>query len=270
MIRTGDVLIQPAERSEAATMAIVRSPALMFAAYGLLALFTVADIFSRGIIVSILYVVPLVVLAWAGYGSKLRQVALLMVVVVYAVFFGKWLMYARPDSSLFNFALVNRTFVALTICALAMLLKLRISTEYLRSDAELPETMQCEEDETDETLAVLLAVGMTAFIALADFLSPANYNLAILYLVPLFLCAWARRRRLLWGMLAVALVLTAVGFVCGPPTTSAETTLTRMIVNRTLAAFVLTLLAVLLHFQIGQRTAGWRLFDSRRQSGTSA
>ena len=153
---------------------------------------------------------------------------------------------------------------------LEMLLKLRISTDCLRNDVELSESLQHEEDETDETLAVLVGVGLMAIIALADFLSPANYNLAILYLVPLFLCAWTRSRRLLWGMLAVALVLTVVGFICGPPTTSTDTTMTRMIVNRTLAGFVLALLAVLLHFQIGHRNSGFRMFDSRRQPGASA
>ena len=30
---------------------------------------------------------------------------------------------------------------------------------------------------------------LTVMIALADFLAPANYNLAIFYMVPLFLCA---------------------------------------------------------------------------------
>ena len=152
---------------------------------------------------------------------------------------------------------------------LEVLLKLRVSTEHLRGDFELSEVLRHEEDETDETLAILLGAGLTTAIALADFLSPANYNLAILYMVPLFLCAWTRSRRLLWGMWAVALLLAVAGFVFGPPT-AAHTHIELMVENRVLAVVALTLLAVLLHFQIGERSSAGRLSDSRRQSGKPA
>lgn len=263
--------IENPPRVESAQAAPVRSKPLMAAALFLAGVFAVADIASRGVLISVLYAVPLVVLARAGYANKLRWMTAALVVLIYAVYFGKCAFHlSGHGANPFDFRLVNRTFVVLAICMLEVLLKLRVSTESLRGDFELSEALRHEEDETDETLAILLGAALTTFVALADFLSPANYNLAILYLVPLFLCAWTRSRGLLWGMLAIAMGLTVAGFLCGPPVSSAHTHLSLMVANRALAAVTMTLLAVLLHFQIGGRGVATRTSDFRRPSGISA
>lgn len=266
MIASGNITVERPHRVESPAARLAPSRALLATAVALLGVFTVADVFSRGIVLSVLYAVPLVLVAWAGYHRALRWVTVALVVIVYAVFFGKWAMYAPPGSSPFNFALVNRTLVVVSLCLLEVLLKMRVSTECLRGDVELSESLRHEEDEIDETLAILMGVALTSAIALADFLSPANYNFAILYTVPLFLCAWTRFQRLLWGTLAVALLLSVLGFICGPPMTSSDTTMTRMVINRVLSGLVLALLAVLLHFQIDGRVPS-RFGDARRQSG---
>ena len=113
-----------------------------------------------------------------------------------------------------------------------------------------------EENETDETLAILIGAGLIVVIAVVDLFLPANYNLAILYVVPLFLCAWSRSRRLLWGMLATLLVLSVVGFFVGPSVISMHVQAGYMAGNRILAALATTLVAVLLHFQIGAGNQG--------------
>jgi hypothetical protein len=265
------VILEKPSRLGSAVGPPIRSKPLMASAFILIGVFAIADFGSRGVLISVLYAVPLVVMARAGYSNTLRWVTAALVVLIYAVYFGKWAIHSHAQGATpFDYKLLNRTFVVLAICMLEVLLKLRVSTEHLRGDVELSEALRHEEDETDETLAILLGVGLTTAIALADFLSPANYNLAILYMVPLFLCAWTRSRRLLWGMLAVSLMLSAAGFVCGPPTTSAHTHIALMIANRVLAALAITLLAVLLHFQIGERSSAARLSDSRRQSGRPA
>jgi hypothetical protein len=272
MALSGNVIVDNPSRIELAANAPAHSKPLMAAALALMGVFTIADIGSRGVIVPVLYAVPLVILAQAGYANKLRWITAALVLVIYAVYFGKCALHPSAHStSPFDYRLINRTFVVVAICMLEVLLKLRVSTESLRGDVELSEVLRHEEDETDETLAILLGAVLTTAIALADFLSPANYNLAILYMVPLFLCAWTRSRRLLWGMLAVALGLTVVGFLCGPPTTAAHAHMVYMVVNRILAALVLALLAVLLHFQTGNdRSPASRPSDSRRQSGNPA
>ena len=271
MTLSANVIIEnPRRIEESAIRGPVRSKPLMAAALALMSVFTVADIASRGVVISILYAVPLVVLAHAGYANKLRWVTVALVVIIYAIYFGKLLLYPIPSSNPFDYRLVNRTFVVVAICMLEVLLKLRVSTDGLRGDVELSESLRHEEDETDETLAILLGASLTAAIALADFFSPANYNLAILYMVPLFLCAWTRSRRLLWGMLAAALVLTVVGFLCGPPTTNVHVRLEYMIINRVLVALAMMLLAVLLHFEIGDRAPVSGHSDSRRHSGLPA
>jgi hypothetical protein len=272
MILSGNVIVEPLPRMESPLSAPVRSRPLMASALALIGIFAIADVCSRGVIVPVLYAVPLVLLARAGYANWLRWITAALVLIVYAAYFAKFVVH--PSVHVvhpFDYRLVNRTFVVVAICMLEVLLKLRVSTESLRGDVELPETLRHEEDETDETLAILLCVGLTTAIALVDFLSPANYNLAILYMVPLFLCAWIRSRRLLWGMWGVAMVLTVLGFLWGPAPTVAHAHLGFMVVNRVLAAMVMTLLAVLLHFQIaGNRIAVSRFSDSRRQSGNPA
>ena len=87
-----------------------RLPMLLAAAFVLLVLFTLADIGSDGVIVSILYAVPLVVVARAGYASKLRWVTAGLVVIVFAAYFCKWAHVLAPRAtSPFNYNLVNRT-----------------------------------------------------------------------------------------------------------------------------------------------------------------
>ena len=96
---------------------------------------------------------------------------------------------------------------------------------------------------------MLAGVVLVAATAIVDFLSPANYNLAVLYLLPLFLCVWIRSRRLLWGMLGFALVLTYLGYIWGPPA-NAGAFLDTLPVNRVLTVVSLGLVTVLLHFRI--------------------
>ena len=52
-----------------------------------------------------------------------------------------------------------------------------------------------------------------------DMLVPANFNPAVLYAIPLFICGWTRNRFLLWNMLGVLLSLSVAAMTFGPPST---------------------------------------------------
>ena len=105
-----------------------RSKPLMVAAVGLLAIFTVADFAAPSTMLAILYAVPLVLMAQAGYANQLRRITAALVIVIYAVYFGKWFMYSASNgSSLFDYRFVNRSLVVLMICLLQVLLKMRAS-----------------------------------------------------------------------------------------------------------------------------------------------
>ena len=79
-----------------------------------------------------------------------------------------------------------------------------------QSDRELPDHFRWQEQEVNATLAMLICALLVALIAVVDYFSPANFNLAILYPIPLFIAAWTGSRRLLWSMLATLLLLTLV------------------------------------------------------------
>jgi len=247
-----DDLSQPAPSLERA----VRSKPLLAMAFGLIAAIAVADFLSKGATLPVAYAVPLILIVRAGYTAHLRSAALLLIFLAYAVYFAKQLArgHTPPEHDPLDFRFVNHTFAAVMIGALAMLLKLRASAHSHRADlklaeAELSAKVRAAEDHSDAKVALLIAAALTVEIAIADIISPANYNLAILYMVPLFLCAWTRQRRLLWVMLAAALILNPVGYLLGP--TSTHVLLWWGIpVNRVLTALVTMAVAVLLHFRI--------------------
>ncbi len=235
--------------SESALAAPPCSPALLAASLALLAILFVADVFSPGASLSVLLPLPLILFIRAGYVHQLRGMTLAAIGLVFAAHFIKNGLLPSGTGILFDYRLVNRSLIAMAIAALGMLLEFRVATDFLRGDWELPEYFRREEDEIDETLAVLAGVVLVTAIAIVDFLSPANYNLAVLYLLPLFLCVWIRSRRLLWGMLGLALVLTYLGYIWGPPLT-AGAFLDSLPVNRVLTVVSLGLVTVLLHFGI--------------------
>jgi hypothetical protein len=91
-------------------------------------------------------------------------------------------------------------------------------------------------------------------IAVIDFLAPANYNIAILYPVPLFICAWTRSRWLPWAMLAVLLVLTVAAFMLGPASTWKGSEI-ELFKNRMLAAICMVAVTAFLASTHRERVA---------------
>ena len=70
------------------------------------------------------------------------------------------------------------------------------------------------------TPGMLIAMPTVVVIALLDGLVPGHFNLAVLYVVPLVTCAWARNLRLLWTMCLLLEVLAIGGLYWAPAPTS--------------------------------------------------
>jgi hypothetical protein len=195
---------------------------------------------------SILYVIPLLVTAWTGDLQPLRRSVGLPMLLTYVGFVSKYLLYATSDDYFFNYALFNRTLTVVMLSALGCILVKWIDwrREQLL-DSETPEYLRRQDREVSATLAMLCCAPLVTLIAAIDFLVPANYNLAILYPIPLYICGWTSNRRLLWSMLAVLLVLTAVAFEFGPTATDVVDERS-MVRNRVLAAIGMVGVSVVL------------------------
>lgn len=206
--------------------------------------------------VSVLYVVPLTLVAVTGQQRSLWKLVCLLVFLTYAIFFLK-LAISRSfglDLVTPNYRLVNRTLVALSLIGVAYILKIWIRWNADQADLELPTSVRYQERQLSSTLALLCCVPLVILIASIDILVPANYILAILYPIPLFLCVWTGKRQFLWGMLVVLLLLSALAHVIGPPS-AGDITPTVLMRNRLIAAAGLTVLAVLLSRWIEPKSA---------------
>ena len=90
-------------------------------------------------------------------------------------------------------------------------------------------------------------------------MTPGHFNLAVLYVVPLVTCAWARSLRLLWTLCVLLEVLAIGGLFWGPPP-AADEAFQRFLQSRIFNGGVMIIVAGLLHYwiratrQVGQPT----------------
>ncbi|MGD9723844.1 MAG: hypothetical protein AB7O59_20780 [Pirellulales bacterium] len=200
--------------------------------------------------VAICYLVPLLLLARIGDVRSLWSLTGLMVVLTFGMFFLKNSI-APPDgeASYFDYRLVNRGLVATTLVVLAFFAQLWIRHCQDEAVEDVPDRVRREDREISSTLAMLCCLPLVAVVGAIDFVSPANYNLAILYPIPLFICAWTGNRWLIWGMLVVLVLLSIAAFMWGPPTVdNVDAALAR---NRALAAAGMFAVAAVMHTWLG-------------------
>ncbi len=226
---------------------VVRSPQLLWATLGMVAVLFLCDLLADGVTVALFYPLAMIVLVRAGYSQQLRWATLALVLMVLAAHFLKCWWYSAPLAV--DYRLANRGLIAIGLAALYLLLQCRLVGQWRQHEPELPEHFLRDEAEINETLAVCLGGLAMLLIAAADIALPANYNLAVLYIAPLFLCVWLRNRRLLWAVAGASLLLTYLGFVLGPPPMQGFY-LQALGINRMLTGLAILLTAVLLHFKV--------------------
>jgi hypothetical protein len=216
----------------------------------LVAWIATADLLWPRTNVAILYIIPLVVAALLGLFDRLWLFAALLLVLTLAIYWLKNSLLAGDDdlvSQLWNYRLLNRVLTAVTIAALTWSLGNWSRWVEEQRDPELSAADRNSEYEIAATVAVLCCVPLITTIAIIDLLMPANYNLAILYPIPLFICGWTRSRRLLWTVFLVLIALTVFAYQIGP-IPSVETEEFSLIRNRIVAGFGLLALTALLSF----------------------
>ncbi|HTM53922.1 MAG TPA: hypothetical protein VL175_07815 [Pirellulales bacterium] len=225
-----------------------RPASVLFATF----LIAVADICSPRTNLSVFYIVPLLMLADVrGLRYVGRAVGLFVVLTFAAYQIKKMMDPIGPSVSYFHFSLLNRVFVALMLIAVAYVMRLWVRWREEQSIEELPEGFRREDREISETLAVLCCVPLISLLGIVDYFLPANYNLAILYPIPLFIAVWTRNRVLLWALLAALLALAVFAQWAGPPATDPDAVST-MFRNRVMALFALVAVTVILHRWIGR------------------
>lgn len=186
------------------------------------------DLHSRSLNTSILYLLPLLL------GTKLpgpRSFWVLAIGLIALTFIGYFLGPHRTSSSHFiSFRLVNRMLVALSIIVTAA----RISA-VVGPHPGTSRSLTGEESENETAIYdLLITAGMLTSIFVADLMTPAQYNLPILYAVPLTVVAVLGRPRLLWILFVLSISCTVVGFFY-PPSTLPPSTAQSLIQNRVVA-----------------------------------
>ena len=225
---------------------VLRPNELIVVTGGMLILLACLDILLPRVTISILYAIPLLLLAKAGYVRPLWRSALVFVLLTYGLYFAKYTIWPpETGAAYFDYRLVNRTFVAVMIWFLAVFMEMWREAQDLAGARSVDELFDPLDSEIQSTLALVLGVPLILLIAVVDFFMPGHLNVAVLYPLPQLACALAGNRRLLWTATALLVVLVFAGYWLGPASEGAPETFVR--INRVLSAIVLLSLAVLLH-----------------------
>jgi hypothetical protein len=220
----------------------------LIAVAGIIAIAAV-DLWLPQVSVAILFSVPLVILA--GRNAKTQHIwwyIAFFVAVTYGIYFAKYLLVHSDDAALvWSFRLFNRTFLAITLALLGIAAQAWLYWQHERS--LLTYLDQADEDEVNATAGFVGCIGLALIVTAIDFVMPANFNLSILFAVPLYLVSWLRNRRLIWLTAIVLVGLTWFGYVVTPRPTVPGVEFYTMI-NRSIVTSAILLLAGVLSWHV--------------------
>ena len=166
----------------------------------------ISDLLTRNLNVSILYLLPLLL----ATKLKSRRVFWAFTLCLIGLTFSGYFLASRRMNSadLLGYRLANRMLTALAIIATAARASALIRP-FSRTFDSFADGEACEGMAVYD---VLLTAGLLLLTFIADLLSPAQYNLPILYAVPLTVVAILDRPRLLVILLVCSIIATVVGF----------------------------------------------------------
>ena len=227
------------------TSAPLRRRALLLSASALLIMaIAILDLRTRLLSPGIIYLVPLVLVTRALRPRDFWLLTASLVVLVYTgYYFGP---HRSDDVGFFQFRLINRTLTAVAILLSGTRLtrwRAQLAANDDSGGAELG-GIGANRSQTHDLLLSALLVTCT-FIA--DLLTPVNYNLPVLYAVPLIILAVLDVPRLLWAAFAVAALCSVVGYIFSPPAGVPPSLTHALVRSRILANAVLLVIVLIGH-----------------------
>ncbi len=219
---------------------------------------------------SVLYAIPLTLLACSGQRRALNWVALAVLALALITFFLKF-WWQPPDAGpqFFNFRLINRLMVVAMLWLLSKVLSLWLEANEYRHDPLWSDEFDRTQSQVGAMLGMLIAMPTVVVIALLDGLTPGHFNLAVLYVVPLVTCAWARNPRLLWTLCLLLEVLAIGGLYWGPQP-DADEPFQRFLQSRIFNGGVMIIVTALLHYWMRSTAQVGRARVTEDSDGTGA
>ena len=197
---------------------------------------------------AVLYVIPLTLLACSGQLRAMRWLTPVVIALAFITYFAKFWITPPPSGPQFlSFRIVNRVMVAGMLWLMSKVLGMWLEADEYRPDPLLPDEFDRAQGQIIAMLGMLIAMPTVVVIAMADLMTPGHFNVAVLYVIPLVTCAWARSPRLLWTLCALLEVLAIGGLFWGLPPSSDEP-FQRFLYSRIFNATVMVIVAGLLHY----------------------
>lgn len=245
------------ETHAGATLAPGADPAAaapMVAAAALFALVVAAvDLMTYHVNLPIVYIVPLLLVERTGSRRLLWQTAGVLAGLAFAgYFFGRRVHGADPWQTLGDARFVNRVMAAGALLAAAGVLHAGIAMrDSVRAARRRwphdPDGLSYDRAvlSINRVLAPVLAALLVGALFVSDVASQAEYNIAVLYALPLVILARTRSRAAIWLGLPVLLGATMLGIWVGPPPDPDH--LRTLVLNRLLVCVAIVTVAVMLH-----------------------
>jgi hypothetical protein len=217
--------------------------------FALVAVVALADLLTGNIHVAILYTLPLVLYGHLRPKQPSWLLILALVILTYlGILFGPQTTFIGDVSPLpIGYRLVNRTLTAVTLITIGALQQLGLVTSrgIGREGFAVSSPRQAQTEDllriVDQLRGGAISLVIAVTIAALDMLSPATFNLPILYVIPLVTCLQVRSRSLLWSLAGFSLLLSAVGYLAGVPGAPGP------VHNRLIAAASIVLVAAVAH-----------------------
>jgi hypothetical protein len=211
------------------------------------------DLLTYHVNLPIVYIVPLLLVERVGSRRLLWQTAAVLVALTFAgFFFGRHPQGIDPWQTLAGARFANRVMAALTLLAASGVLHAGIA---MRERARAARHVWPHDPDglsyaravlsINRVLAPVLAALLVAALFLSDAASQAEYNIAVLYALPLVILARTRSRAAIWLGLPVLLAATVSGIWVGPPPQRDH--VSNLVLNRLLVCVAILAVAVLLH-----------------------
>jgi len=220
------------------------------------------DLVTLDINFAILYILPLVLVSRTHRPRVLWQWALALVLLTFAGYVaGVRGGQIKAWHDLLNFRLVNRSMVAFALISSAGLLHIQIGLrELMNRRSRLVPASAVDEHVFDDIVASfdrfatsVLCVVLMAMVTLTDVLTPPQFNIPILFCLPLVAAARIRQRWIVWAIVPLLFLLAVVGLYLGPRQVPVGVT-NALMINRLIASLVLIGVAIILHGWIGSRS----------------